>query len=151
MRHSFTAFLTLCAVLLGLSNLACSTREGAGAPIAPLPQSPDTEVQVNPDFGGATSNHQIWGLYNIAIDAVTLEVEVVPIRQADFTLNVTGFLQPPTNGARLLSLYVNGTLAAATPSDLVPMNGYVDGSPGWVFPGAIVGGAGESIRELLAS
>jgi len=54
--------------------------------------------------GQSVSNQMLWGMYDISIDKVTGEINVVPLRTAEFNANVIRFLQPPTAPIQLITL-----------------------------------------------
>jgi len=78
-------------------------------PIAP--GSPDQQITASSSGGvqphsPAQNNRMLWGYYDIAIDPESGEIDVVPIRDAAFRLNVTMFLQPPLGDAANLGLAI---------------------------------------------
>ncbi|MFH1675446.1 MAG: hypothetical protein ABIC40_00370, partial [bacterium] len=88
-------FLCIISCSLVLFGFACGHREN---PVNPqgLKES---------QFSNA---HQFtWGTYDIAIDPLTGEADVNPIRTLDFTASVVRFLQPPIAPIELVSIKVN--------------------------------------------
>lgn len=49
----------------------------------------------------------LWGVWDININPLTGEVEQVPVRGAEFTINTNKFLQPPTALQNLLSIQLD--------------------------------------------
>lgn len=60
----------------------------------------------------------LWGIWDVTINAEDMTAEIVPIRGADFTANVTQFLQPPLAPTNLLTIQI------LPGSD--PLNGYFE-------------------------
>ena len=52
----------------------------------------------------ANGNALLWGLWDISIDPSTKSAKITPLRDAQFTCNVTRFLQPPISNKNLLSI-----------------------------------------------
>jgi len=90
------------------------------------------------------SSHQFWGYWNVSIDPDTLEIDAVPLRSAEFTCNVTQFMQPPSQPTHQISFTV---LAGSD-----PVNGYfeVDVTLRHPFPG-INQYRGFDVKGLLIS
>ena len=94
-----------------------------------------TELAVAPSISEAQSSaaipgtHQLWGLWTIALDPVTMTADIKPLRGVQFTCNVTQFMQPPSSPVNMISL------AILSGSD--PNNGYfkVDVTLKHPFPG----------------
>jgi len=82
--------------------LAMSCSGGSLLPVAP------GEIQPSPSLSGRETGHVqtstcLWGVWDIEIDPTPMTAEAVPFRGADFTCNVTRFIDgPPVN--LLLSL-----------------------------------------------
>lgn len=74
----FLTFALTCCLLIGA--LACS----ANSRIV----TPDLE----PEKNNSSGNNNLWGLYDIRIDPVTLEASVLPARTVEFMLNVNKFM-----------------------------------------------------------
>ena len=53
--------------------------------------------------------HMLWGMYQVAIDSRTLDVEIVPTRSACFNANVTMFMQPPLAPVNLIRIQIDPT------------------------------------------
>lgn len=65
---------------------------------------------IQPKESGQSSqseNTRFWGVWDINVDAVSGEVEIAPLRQADFTCNVVRFLQPPLGSANGLTVEID--------------------------------------------
>ncbi len=50
-----------------------------------------------------SGNRYLWGLYDISINPADGSVDIACLRAADFTLNVTQFMQPPVSPGQMLS------------------------------------------------
>ncbi len=57
------------------------------------PVCPGTTTQC--DMETQSSNRTLWGLWEVAIDRATGEIDIVPLRGAMFNCNVQQFLSPP--------------------------------------------------------
>lgn len=90
-----STYLIVCG--FALIVLACGNSEEA--------LSPSTTDRTNNI--AATPQHNLWGMYDVAINAQTGEIESVPIRTADFNANVVRFLQPPLAPFQLMSIKLN--------------------------------------------
>jgi len=108
----WTAGLLGLVLLFGLS---CSG--GGGNPIAPpsLPTGGETGPQLTsgaqpgglPDGQShAGQSASLWGIYDISYDATSGEIVVTPVRDAQFTLNVLPFLQPPAGNPANLKVQI---------------------------------------------
>ena len=95
--------LVLLALLLTTGiMIGCS---GGGA----SPVFPDlTQHAVNaPSFDNeGTPGKAIWGVWDITIDRETLDISVVPLRGAEFTVDVVAFLQYPKGTPANLQLHI---------------------------------------------
>ncbi len=62
-----------------------------------LPNPGENQEQVKtadiPSFG--VPGHQCWGMWDVLIDRIHQTVEVLPVREMSFHLNVLGYLEPP--------------------------------------------------------
>jgi len=72
-------------ILLAAFLLGCSSMHQPANPIL-------TDVDEN--HHGAINGLQLWGLYDVAIDADSGDIEIVPLRSAEIELNVLRFLEP---------------------------------------------------------
>jgi hypothetical protein len=116
-RSGVSATILVTAIFL----LGCS---GASNPVSNGPlQSSDRPGQET------RSGHVLWGLWHVTIDPDTLTAEAAPLRTAEFTCNVTQFMQPPASHVNMISF--------AFPPGSDPANGYfvVDVSLKHPFPG----------------
>ena len=67
--------------------VSCSSGKNPGTPISP---------QITTEAAGAVeSNHFLAGMFQVAIDTRTMEIDYAPLRSADFHLNMVLFLQDP--------------------------------------------------------
>jgi hypothetical protein len=114
------------AAFITLFMLSCSSGSHFDQVTSPpLTNAGDHDIN---SISSAAPN-MLWGLWEISIDPESLEAEIVPVRGAMFTANVTQFLQPPAAPTNLLSIQV---LASSDPS-----NGYfeVNAAVSHPFPG----------------
>ncbi len=79
-----------CIVIGTVALLMLSCGKSSNGPVQPVltDSTPIAQSQ-------AANGKALWGLWDIAIDTGTGSVEAVPLRGAEFTANVTIFLQPP--------------------------------------------------------
>lgn len=105
----------LVLILALLLLVGCS---GSGDPVSPDANNADNIegndkpdiVEVTPAPGPVEPQEKesaykvLWGYYDINVDTETLEYEVIPLRNADYTFNVNKFLQPPAGSAANLAL-----------------------------------------------
>jgi len=54
----------------------------------------------------ASTNGNLWGYYDVAIDTASGAVEIIPIRTAEFAANVTVFLQPPLGTTQNMGIHI---------------------------------------------
>ncbi len=95
------AFILLISILF-FALPACS---GGGSPIAP--PMPGTDVADSTGLRDASVSHPgrvLWGIYSITLDPVSETAEIVPLRTAQFGVNVTRFMQPPDAPTHMISL-----------------------------------------------
>ncbi|HDS29785.1 MAG TPA: hypothetical protein ENN67_01950, partial [Firmicutes bacterium] len=92
----------LAAMIIGCSN--------STAPVEPS-NTPDIS---RPRLSETDSNRALWGMWHCEIDPETLQVEIIPVRTADFTCNVTKFLQPPNAPMHMLYITI---LSGSNPSE----------------------------------
>jgi hypothetical protein len=110
MSRNIHLLLLLSATLALMSAVGCT---GADQPTAPPGPGNLTSAAVS-----SGSGHVLWGLYDIAIDTATLDVQIMPLRTAEFTANVTGFMQPPFSPMHMLSIKLD-TVASDIPNGLI--------------------------------
>jgi len=100
----------LFAVLFGLLFagilVGCS---GSGSPVIP-----SSELSAPKQIASGPSNRVLWGYYNVSIDPLSMQAEVTPLRGAEFTANVTRFMQPPLSPTNMVSFSVDGSSDPAT-------------------------------------
>jgi len=84
MKHYSYIFPAFAAVLIFL--FGCSGRSDMITP------DPEGGLKIE----SYSSGHALWGLWNVAIDPDTGDAEIIPVRSAEFHVNVTGKLQPPS-------------------------------------------------------
>jgi len=98
-------------ILLVISFLflmvSCSSNDTA-TNLNPVVPDIDLTAQDNPvvveDSVSVTS---LWGLFDIIIDPESKDVEILPIRGAEFTFNVTQFLQNPIGDPSNLGISIH--------------------------------------------
>lgn len=96
-----------------------------------LPNVPGLENQ-RPQVTGTKASgntHHLWGYWTVVIDSQKMEATAIPLRNVEFTCNVTQFMQPPASPVNMLSIEI-------LPGS-VPANGYfeVDVTLRHPFPG----------------
>jgi len=113
-------FRSLSAIILGLVTgaliLGCAKSEGPVAPIIP-----DTTVQQALDTDSGPNPHQLWGYFQIEIDAATSEANIIPLRNVMYHLNAIPFVEK--NGHSIMQL-----------KDIVIVDGSVELNVGLVHP-----------------
>jgi PKD repeat protein len=116
-------FLSPASVLVLAVLLLASCSGGASWPTAPGLQG-DGNGQAR-----TASNVHLWGLWEVTLDPAAETAELVPLRDAQFTCNVTQFLQPPAATKHLMSIYIDPS------SDFVTGDLVVDVTLTHPFPG----------------
>ncbi len=90
---------TMCIVVFWTVMVALGCGKGPEV-VSPIETSSNNaQTHVN--------QHFCWGLWDVAINTETAEVEVVPIRDAHFNANVLRFLQPPIAPIQLVTIALN--------------------------------------------
>jgi hypothetical protein len=72
------------------------------------------------------SGHVLWGTWQIVIDSEKMTANVVPLRGAEFTCNVTKFMQPPSSPTNLVSIAIG--------PGSIPADGYFEVDVGLQHP-----------------
>jgi len=90
MRAKTRLFVQPGALFLVLLTIAVGCASGASGPVEPPVLSEVGQAS------GSSANTDLWGLYDIACDPDTHEITVLPLRGADFALNVVKFLSGPS-------------------------------------------------------
>lgn len=99
-----TYILTL--VIIFAITIGCSGGRDITMPEEP-PQGPSQAA-------ASTNAHRLFGLFQFTYDPMTGEVDIVPLRAADFHLNVLPFLEPPPFvNVTLESLEIDGNIVEA--------------------------------------
>jgi len=111
MRFTFISI----ALLIIILTAGCAASDNN--PMSPQNSDPDTSPQVSGNNSDLDQRH-LWGYWSVAIDRSTGDVEVLPLRTANFNANVTQFLAPPFSPTLLLSIKI-------LPETDLP-NGYAD-------------------------
>jgi hypothetical protein len=81
--------------------LGCS----GSSPIVPLPDSSLTASSVDQNHDAT----HLWGYWTVTIEPLSGSVEIIPLRGAEFSVNVTTFLQPPAGKIANLGIQVTDT------------------------------------------
>jgi len=133
-NSSFILSATLVVTLLVLM-IGCS---GGGSAVTPDLTSDQLAESAR------MANRIMWGLWHVTIDPVSMTAEAVPLRGAEFTANVTRFMQPPASPVHMLSFGIDPI------SD--PATGYfaVDVTVNHPFPGLNMYN-GFDVRGILYS
>ncbi len=87
--HRFTVCLStllMCLIII----LGCSS--GGGSPVAPHANNDPAGSNMG-QLSGGDSNHILWGMWDCRIDPISGQVEIVPLRTANFTANVNNLLE----------------------------------------------------------
>ncbi len=93
----FRAIGAFLAGMVAISVFAgCS---GASNPVNPSVQNSGARVE-------NSGNRMLWGMWHVAIDAEALRAEVTPYRSAEFTANVTRFMQPPVSPTNMVQISI---------------------------------------------
>ncbi|MFH1675844.1 MAG: hypothetical protein ABIC40_02380 [bacterium] len=106
--------LILSAVMIGCS----SPRNSAVSPDLTQPSPVDLTGQ-NSTVGEKSNTTILWGLWDITIDPVSGNAEIVPLREAQWTVNVVKFLQPPAGKLNNLKVTVIDTTDWLTDGHIV--------------------------------
>jgi len=86
--------------ILIFTVLVLLTACGKGTDVA----TPDLSAGVHT---GNSTQHMSWGTWDVAINAETAEIDLAPMRTADFNANVLMFLQPPFAPIELVAMSLN--------------------------------------------
>jgi len=98
MHSKFTLGITSILLLAILSG--CSQGTSDISPVTP-------GLSVGKQASSDSNSQVLWGFWNVIIDPGSGEVELVPVRHAEFQANVTQFLQPPISPVNLLSFSID--------------------------------------------
>ena len=60
----------------------------------------------SPGQSHAAQSTSVWGIYDLVYDEASDRFQITPIRSAQFTFNITGFLQPPDGSLANLSVAI---------------------------------------------
>ncbi|MCK4719447.1 hypothetical protein KAU08_02235 [bacterium] len=96
----FSRILLTFLIIIGLlfSLLACGRGSDVNTP-APITDSKLTASSIN--------ERMLWGIWDITIDGITGDVDIVQSRTATFTANITRLIQPPAYPMSLLQVIMN--------------------------------------------
>ena len=88
--------------VIGLIAISCS-----GVSMNPvLPDSTGQQIASQQTVDTIPVSKHLWGYWDIAIDATSGAMEIVPVRGVEFCANVTMFLQPPAGKITNLGIKV---------------------------------------------
>ena len=110
MRQAFSYFIAAIAMFILIMAALLPGCSGNGNPAAPqISGESQLELTGQParSYQSAGSNTTLLGFWEVAIDPVTLDVEIVPLRGALFTANITRLLQPPATPFNYFIVYLN--------------------------------------------
>lgn len=97
MKASRFSILPLTFVIFFLT-ISCSNQNSSADPL--------NFNEFSSQIQTSSSNRVLWGLWHINLDPVSMTAEVVPVRGAMFTCNVTRFMQPPASPTNLVSISI---------------------------------------------
>ncbi len=101
--YRYAAAVAICFVVFGLLSTSCQKGSG-NLPTVPnaLGDSLTTLTGASNDTGDRSqasapryNSHATWGLWDVIIDPVTYEVEIIPLRGIQWHANVVQFMQAP--------------------------------------------------------
>ncbi len=102
LRRNLPAVLSL---TIGIAlALGCSSGD---SPLAPPSTAGNNPTAASNGSASGVSSHMLWGMWHIDIDPATMVAEVTPVRGAEFTCNVTQFMQPPSSPTNMVSIAVD--------------------------------------------
>lgn len=107
MRNHWLIFTVIIAALCTSIVAGCG---GSNSPVTPYTIDSDRTIESH-------SGHVLLGMYHAMYDPVASEFDVIPLRAAEFTVNITQFLQPPVIPVNYVYLSLDPT------SDI--FNGYL--------------------------
>jgi hypothetical protein len=91
-------------LILGLALLvSCSTGNSPVAPNTPSPGLKSNNAASQP------ASKALWGYWDVSIDTATWEATAIPVRGAEYTVDVVSFLQKPAGNPANLSIKVTDT------------------------------------------
>ncbi|HDS29403.1 MAG TPA: hypothetical protein ENN67_00015, partial [Firmicutes bacterium] len=96
----YFALSALLAVIVTMFGCSSGKPDPILSPSAQIPNQTQNIETANP--------HHLWGYYTIAIDSESMTADAIPLRIADFTANVTRFMQPPLSPTNMLSISILG-------------------------------------------
>ncbi len=116
------------------------------------PTTPDNSLDTTPPVERTMdANHHLWGFYNVSIDPETHVVTVDTLRSAQFTCNVTQFMQPPIANGSLLHIVVDEAESDFTTGYVVADATFIHPFPalrqyrGFDVRGIVMGGGSENL------
>jgi len=83
--------------------LACGCSTEGGGPMIPDLSSPDG---VCAPQDASISSRSLWGIYQVDINKLSGDVEILPVRGATFNANVQQFLSPPYSPVHLMTVLI---------------------------------------------
>ena len=100
---------------------------------------------VSPSIAGIPQGRNIWGLWNIELDPGSGRIDITPIRQADFHLNVVNSLQLPNPAGIQIAINSFQPDEGSVDLDLTIIHPYPDSNLRGFDVRGIVMGSGNSI------
>ncbi len=94
---------TFFAVILTMGWVMTACSAGQTPPVTPGLEEADGQAGAHSTYG---TSKQLWGVWEISLDTRTWEADIVPVRGAQFTVDVVTFLQPPVGNPRNLTLRI---------------------------------------------
>ncbi len=94
-------FLMILSAVTLATILAVSCSGGRVVPTSPDLQTPGG------DRPEACANTHLWGAWDVTLDPAARTADIVPLRGADFTANVTQFMQPPASSKHMMSIVID--------------------------------------------
>jgi len=108
LRQSLLHFsAAILIILLFLAAPGCSGNGNPTSPQIPGESYPELTGQPARSYQSGGSNTTLLGFWEVAIDPVSLDVDIVPLRGALFTANITRLLQPPATPVHYFIVYLN--------------------------------------------
>jgi hypothetical protein len=99
---------------IGSPSLTKDSVTNAGVTNAGLTNASGANAGLTNGTSGGASSHNLWGYWSVRIDPETMTADIVPLRSAEFTCNVTRFMQKPVSPVNMVSI---GMLPGSIPAD----------------------------------
>jgi len=140
---SYAGYLILAALLFGCSG-------SGGSPVTPsgLPD-PGLTGQDSTSGRDMAAGHALWGLWQAAFDPEKGAFELVSLREAQFHVNVTRYLQPPSPPGLAIVLNSFDPVAGTVDLDLTITHPFPNSNLRGFDVRGIVMGAGDTLQSSL--